>query len=86
MVTQSGGWLFGFRKRLGWVLGFTGVFCVGFEGLGVGYADENPAGVAVKEGERKPAEARIYADISYLASDDLRGRSAETPGLKLASE
>jgi hypothetical protein len=86
MVTQSGGWLFGFRKRLGWVLGFTGVFCVGFEGLGVGYADENPAGVAVKEGERKPAEARIYTDISYLASDDLRGRSAETPGLKLASE
>lgn len=32
------------------------------------------------------AEARIYKDISYLASDELKGRAAETPGLKLAAD
>ena len=35
---------------------------------------------------KTPAEERIYADISYLASDDLKGRAAETPGLKLAAD
>jgi len=32
------------------------------------------------------AEARIYKDISYLASDELKGRAAETTGLKLAAD
>ena len=47
-------------------------------------ADENP----VPKGPvlKTPAEERIYADISYLASDDLKGRAAETPGLKLAAD
>ncbi len=31
------------------------------------------------------AEARIYNDISFLASDDLKGRSADGPGLKIAA-
>jgi hypothetical protein len=39
-----------------------------------------------KSADRSEAEARIYGDISYLASDELKGRSAETPGLKLASD
>ena len=33
-----------------------------------------------------PSDERIYADISYLASDELKGRAAETPGLKLAAD
>jgi len=35
---------------------------------------------------KTPSDERIYADISYLASDDLKGRAAETPGLKLAAD
>ncbi len=32
------------------------------------------------------AEARIFKDISHLASDEFKGRSADTPGMKMASE
>ena len=35
---------------------------------------------------KTPSDERIYADISYLASDELKGRAAETPGLKLAAD
>jgi hypothetical protein len=38
------------------------------------------------DASRAEAETRIYSDISYLASDEMRGRSADTPGLKKASE
>lgn len=58
-------------------------------GLGA-IALSNSVNWAVDDGpstaKRSDAEARIYSDISYLASDDLRGRSAETPGLKLAAD
>lgn len=33
-----------------------------------------------------PAEARLLSDLQYLASDDLQGRAAETPGLMLGAE
>ncbi|MBM3967859.1 MAG: M28 family peptidase, partial [Planctomycetes bacterium] len=45
-------------------------------------AIEDDAAVTVKT----EAESRIYKDISYLASDELKGRAAETPGLKLAAD
>ena len=32
------------------------------------------------------AEARLLADIKYLASDELQGRAAENPGLEMAAE
>ena len=32
------------------------------------------------------AEARLKEDIAYLSSDDLQGRAAETPGLKMGAE
>lgn len=44
--------------------------------------DAKPAKPTLKT----PSDERIYADISYLASDDLKGRAAETPGLKLAAD
>ncbi|MFN9463195.1 MAG: hypothetical protein ACK6B2_08340, partial [Planctomycetota bacterium] len=44
-------------------------------------ADDDPKKVLTS-----PAQERIYADISYLASDDLKGRAAETPGLKIAAD
>ena len=31
------------------------------------------------------AEARLIADIKYLASDELQGRAAENPGLEMAA-
>lgn len=46
-------------------------------------AEDGKAAAAAK---RADSEARLYSDISYLASDDLKGRSAETAGLKLAGE
>lgn len=49
--------------------------------LGSLRADDDP-----KKALKSPAQERIYADISYLASDDLKGRAAETPGLKLAAD
>jgi len=49
----------------------------------IGFAED---GKTSKSVDRSEAEARIYGDISYLASDELKGRSAETPGLKLASD
>ncbi len=49
--------------------------------LGSVRADDDP-----KKALKSPAQERIYADISYLASDDLKGRAAETPGLKLAAD
>lgn len=63
-----------FRSSAAVVLGLSAASLLAF-------ADDNPVRPA-----RTESETRIYADISYLASDDLRGRSAETPGLKLASE
>lgn len=63
-----------------WFGGVKAAFGLGILACGVGLVE----GQEVPE--RTPAEARIYADISYLASDDMRGRSAETPGLKVASE
>ncbi|MFN9918103.1 MAG: hypothetical protein ACK53L_36290, partial [Pirellulaceae bacterium] len=48
-----------------------------------GIADDSNAS---KSTTNSNSETRIYGDISYLASDELRGRSAETPGLKLASD
>jgi hypothetical protein len=42
--------------------------------------------IAASGSDLAAAEARIYKDISFLASDDLQGRSAETTGLKTASE
>lgn len=48
-----------------------------------GIADDSNAS---KSTTNSDSETRIYGDISYLASDELRGRSAETPGLKLASD
>ena len=32
------------------------------------------------------AEARLKEDITYLSSDELQGRAAETPGLKMGAE
>jgi hypothetical protein len=49
----------------------------------VGFTEDSKTAKSVG---RSDAEARIYGDISYLASDELKGRSAETPGLKVASE
>ncbi|MFY7892620.1 MAG: M28 family peptidase [Pirellula sp.] len=49
--------------------------------LGSLQADDDPKKVLAS-----PAQERIYADISYLASDELKGRAAETPGLKLAAD
>ncbi len=66
--------------KSGWFGGVKAAFGLGILAFGGGVV----GGQEVPE--RTPAEARIYADISYLASDDLRGRSAETPGLKVASE
>jgi len=48
-------------------------------------AEDSPA-KETKTEFASEAEARIYKDIAFLASDDLKGRSAETPGLKIASE
>lgn len=48
-----------------------------------GFGEDNKAS---KSTDLAAAEARIYSDISYLASDDMKGRSAETPGLKLAGD
>ena len=62
------------------LLGCGILFLGGMIGL-TAQGDDNPAPAT-----RTDAEARIYSDISYLASDDLRGRSAETPGLKLAAD
>ncbi len=36
--------------------------------------------------EATEIEARLLADIKYLSSDELQGRAAETPGLKMAAE
>jgi len=44
--------------------------------------DAKPAKPTLKT----PSDERIYSDISYLASDELKGRAAETPGLKLAAD
>lgn len=33
-----------------------------------------------------PAEARLLEDIKFLASDELQGRSADTPGLKMGAD
>lgn len=35
---------------------------------------------------RNAIEARLIEDIKFLASDDLKGRSAETPGLRMGAE
>ena len=50
----------------------------------VSLAQDNPT--AAKPTIKTPSDERIYADISYLASDELKGRAAETPGLKLAAD
>lgn len=36
--------------------------------------------------EETEIEGRLLADIKYLASDELQGRAAETPGLKMAAQ
>jgi hypothetical protein len=47
-------------------------------------AQENPKSATPTL--KTPSDERIYADIAYLASDELKGRAAETPGLKLAAD
>ena len=32
------------------------------------------------------AQQRLLADLKFLASDELQGRSADTPGLKMAAD
>ncbi|MFM7926369.1 MAG: M28 family peptidase, partial [Pirellula sp.] len=62
-------------------LALSGAALCFFPMLGSLRADDDP-----KKALKSPAQERIYADISYLASDDLKGRAAETPGLKLAAD
>ncbi|HUP79943.1 MAG TPA: hypothetical protein VM260_15425, partial [Pirellula sp.] len=38
------------------------------------------------QNENSKAEIRLFEDIKYLSSDELQGRSADTPGLKMAAE
>ncbi len=45
------------------------------------HADDNPAPNAASE-----VQARLLADIKYLSSDELQGRAAETPGLKMGAD
>lgn len=52
--------------------------------LPVCFGDDDPK--PAKPTLKTPSDERIYADISYLASDELKGRAAETPGLKLAAD
>lgn len=44
-------------------------------------ANDKPTPVETTE-----IEGRLLADIKYLSSDELQGRAAETPGLKMAAE
>lgn len=44
-------------------------------------ADDTPRVSDVSE-----VQKRLFADIKYLASDELQGRSAETPGLRMGAE
>ncbi len=55
----------------------------------ISLADDNPkADVPKSEIPKVESEgqSRLLADISYLASDELQGRAAETPGLKMAAD
>ena len=45
------------------------------------HADENPSPNASTD-----VQARLLSDIKFLSSDELQGRSAETPGLKMAAD
>jgi len=44
-------------------------------------ADDNPV-----KGPTSEVQERLLADIKYLSSDELQGRAAETPGLKMAAK
>ena len=44
-------------------------------------ADDTPA-----KGPASEVQERLFADIKYLSSDELQGRAAETPGLKMAAK
>ena len=45
------------------------------------FANDKPA-----PSEKSEAGVRLFEDIKYLSSDELQGRSAETPGLNMAAE
>lgn len=49
-------------------------------------ADDKPLPNAESPKPESEMQARLLADIRYLASDELQGRSAETPGLKLGAD
>ena len=48
-------------------------------------AISQPLSAAEQTGESDSVEARLRANVNYLASDDLEGRAAGTPGADLAA-
>ena len=49
--------------------------------VAVGKADEK-----LEKTEPSKVQERLFADLKFLASDELQGRSADTPGLKMAAD
>ncbi len=51
-------------------------------GFHAAYAADSPTEPSVENA----AQGRLLADIKYLSSDELQGRAAETPGLRMGAE
>ena len=66
------------------LLAFSTVF-LGFSNHDWTFATDNTT-PAPEISAAAAAEARLKEDITYLSSDDLQGRAAETPGLKMGAE
>ncbi len=65
---------------------------IGLAATSISWAEDNPTDNPIDNTPKAKSpngesegQSRLLADITYLASDELQGRAAETPGLKLAA-